>query len=245
MTNIVKLDNAKIQSSYEGFDLYFDHQDKILYTTVNGLARWVGCHTQTISNLAVKLGMGKMAETLTGGGIQGVKLLTSHEVVTLLSELAKSKRTKQQTKESASDCLARLATVGNELGGMLAVAPDELAKLAINRLSTADQVESVQSHLTQHQKYLKGYHGLHGELKLRGAEKVHHATINKHNNELVGVRPGYRDVMSEREKDEMTLIQLVEKMKLEDTKTSNAWQAVNVCKSAGSQAKTALKGILR
>ena len=133
MTKIVKLDNAKIQSSYEGFDLYYDHQDKILYTTLNGLARWVGCNPKTVQSASITLEVGKTAEILTGQGLRTVTLLTSHEVVKILSHLSQGKRTKAKTKESASDCLARLATVGNELGGMLAVAPDELRR---SRIST-------------------------------------------------------------------------------------------------------------
>lgn len=241
---IVKVSDQQIKESYDGFDLYFDHQDKILYSSPKCLARWVGCDPKTIKRVGETLNLGKEAETQTQQGIRMGTLYTSPEVVAILDALIEGKRTKATTKAKAKERLKLLATLGNELGGMLAVAPDELAKVAINRITDSKQAESVQEHLGQHQKYLKEYHGLHDILKARGAEGVHHAVVNKHNNELAGVRPGSRDYMTERQKDEMTYLQLVEKMKIDSQQTNSAWQAVNVCKQAGSQAKAALKSIM-
>jgi hypothetical protein len=242
--SIVKVSDKQIKESYDGFDLYFDHQDKILYSSINALSRWTGASAKTIKQKGEALNAGKEAEALTAGGLQGVTLFTSTEVVAILDALIDGKRTKPETKAKAKERLKLLATLGNELGGMLAIAPEELAKIAISRTTTQDQVNSVSEHLNQHGKYLKEYHGLHDELKLRGAEGVHHATVNKHNNQLAGVRTGSRDYMTEHQRDELTFLQLAEKMKLNNTQTGNAWQAVNVCKKAGSQAKIALNAIM-
>ena len=244
MTAIVKVSDKQIKDAYDGFDLYFDHQDKILYSSPKCLARWLDCQPNTVKNEAGKIGVGKDAEIHTQQGIRMGKLYTSPEVIEILSAIASNTRIKKETRDNAHARLKLLATLGNELGGMLAIAPDELAKVAINRITDNKQADSVSEHLSQHQKYLKEYHGLHDVLKSRGAEGIHHATVNKHNNQLAGVRQGNRDFMTERQKDVMTFVQLAEKIKVGDTQTNNAWQAVNVCKRAGSQAKAALNNIL-
>lgn len=244
MTNIIKLSANQISTQYQGFDLYYDRQDKILYSTPKAIARWLKCNTTTVTRLTGKLNLGKTAEILTVGGLQGVTLLTSAEVIEVLSCLTKGKRTKKETRHNAADRIKRLAMVGNELTGMLAVAPDELAKLAINHIKDRKQIAEVERHANQHALYLKEYHGLHDELKSHNAEGIHHAVVNKHNNDLVGIEKGRRHEMTEYQKDAMTFIQLAEKMKLAREMKRGAWNAVNVAKQAGNYAQESLLGLL-
>ncbi len=219
MTSIVRLDNEQIKESYDGFDLYFDRQDKILYSSPKCLARWVNCDPKTIKRVAGTLKAGKESQILTAQGMQRGTLYTSPEVVAILDALADGKRTKKETKAKARERLTLLATLGNELGGMLAIAPEELAKIAISHTTTKEQSSDIQEHLTRHKQYLKEYHGLHDLLKQRKADRIHYACVNRHNDDLIGLPPGDRSKMSDRQKDEITLLQLVEKMKLEDTET--------------------------
>lgn len=242
--SIVKVEPNKLQNDYDGFELYYDKQERCVFSSPKGLARWVDCDPKTIKRLGSSLNLGKTAETLTGQGLRMGTLYTSAEVITILSALIDGKRTKQQTRDNARNRLTLLATIGNELGAMLAVAPEELANRAINNITTIEQLDDVQEHVSSHRMYLDEYHGLHEELRSRNAQAMHHATINKHNNKLVGVEDGGRPHMDENQKDALTFFQLAEKMKLRNTKTYTAWHAVNVAKNAGDYAKLSLAGLL-
>lgn len=242
--SIVKVEPNKLQNDYDGFELYYDKQERCVFSSPKGLARWLNCHHETVKRVGVKLGVGKVAETQMGQGLQACTLYSSSEVIAILNYLAGGKRVKQQTRDNARNRLTLLATIGNELGAMLAVAPEELANRAINNITTIEQLDDVQEHVSSHRMYLDEYHGLHEELRSRNAEAMHHATINKHNNKLVGVEDGGRPHMDENQKDALTFFQLAEKMKLRNTKTYTAWHAVNVAKNAGNYAKLSLAGLL-
>lgn len=232
--SIVKVDPSQVQNEHGCFDMYYDKQLGVLYSTINGLSRWLDCNTKTISSIAKKSDLGKNAEILTPGGLQGVTLFTSEEVVIMLDKLVANHRVKKQTRDNAQARMKLLATIGNDLGGMLLIAPEELAKKAIARTTTIEQLADVQEYSETHLAYLREFHGLKEELTSRGADWIHHATVNKHNNMLVGVPTGGRPNMSDDEKDTMTLLQLSEKMVLKKTSTANPWQAVNKCKAVGN-----------
>lgn len=242
--SIVKVEPEKLQQDYDGFELYYDKEQRCVLSSPKGLARWLECNDQSIRNVSGKLQVGKTAEIHTEQGLQSAKLFTSVEVVAILNYLAGSKRVKQQTRDNARTRLTLLATIGNELGAMLAIAPEELANRAINNITTVEQLDDVQEHVSSHRMYLDEYHGLHEELRSRNAQAMHHATINKHNNKLVGVEDGGRPYMDENQKDALTFFQLAEKMKLRNTETQTAWHAVNVAKKAGNYAKLSLAGLL-
>lgn len=242
--SIVKVDAAKLQNDYDGFELYYDKVNSVLFSSTNCVARWVDCSPTTIKNASVKLGVGKVAEIHTQQGLRMGNLYTSTEVVEILNELSTNNRVKKQTRENAQSRINLLATLGNELGGMLAVAPEELAKKAINHTTTLEQVEEIDNHIQLDRQYKKVYKVLHAELDTRGADGIHHATVNKHNNKLVGVPDGGRPYMDNDQKTKMTIYQLAENLKLEKTSTANPWQAVNVCKVAGNYMFEALDGLL-
>lgn len=245
MSNLIKLSDNQIAQQYQGFDLYYDRQDKILYSTPKAIARWIGCNNQTAKNEVGKLGLGKTVEIPTVSGFKKGKVLTSAEVIRVLSSITSNKRIKKETRQNAADKLEQLAIAGYELTGMLAVAPDELAKIAINHIKDRRQVAGVERHANQHALYLKEYHGLHDELKSHGAEGIHHAVVNKHNNELVGIEKGRRQQMTDYQKDAMTFIQLAEKMKLAREQKRGGWNAVNVSKEAGNYAQESLANLLK
>ncbi len=239
---IVKVEREKLQQDYDGFELYYDKQKSLLYSSPKGLARWVDCHPETIKRIMVTLKVGKNAEIPTGKGLRKGTLVTSEEVVQILSEIAKSSRIKKDTRDKAQTRLTLLATLGYELSGMLIVAPEVLAKHAINRVTTVEQLAAVQECTETHAAYLRELFGLYDELKSRGAKGIHLATVNKHNNQLVGIPNGCRPNMSDDEKDKMTLLQLSEKMVLKKTSTANPWQAVNKCKQVGNDFIAFIKG---
>ena len=126
--NIIKLSENQIVNQYQGFDLYYDRQDKILYSTPTALARWIGCGPRTVKKVVGNLGLGKTATIPTTQGLKKGNLLTSAEVIKILEALANSKRTKKETRKSASSKITTMAQVGYELTGMLAIA--EISKLS-------------------------------------------------------------------------------------------------------------------
>ena len=69
--NIIKLSENQIANQYQGFDLYYDRQDKILYSTPKALARWIGCDSRTVKKVAGTLSLGKTAVIPTRGGHKG------------------------------------------------------------------------------------------------------------------------------------------------------------------------------
>lgn len=242
--SIVKVDNDKLENDYDGFELYYDNENQILYSSIRAIARWVGCDHGVVRRVSGSLNIGKNLQIPTPQGFRTGCLFTSQEVVTILSTIAEGKRTKPENRKLAKDRLARLATIGYEFTGMLAVTPERVAKIAIDHTTTVEQVNDVSAHLDQHNKYLGTYKGLHDELQSRGAKDIHHATVNKYNNELIEVEPGQRKKMSKRQKDQMIYVQLIEKMKLEDTYTKSAWHAVNISKNAGKKAMSNLARLL-
>jgi len=243
--DIIRLSSEQVNAQYGEFDLYYDRQDKILYSTPGAISRWLGCSIQTIKREGGTLGVGKTAEIPTVKGMQSGTLLTSIEVIEILDSLSHKKRVKQETRDAAAQRLKLLATLGNEFAGMLSVAPDELAKVAINQIKDMGQMADVEHHTARHALYLKEHHGLHDELKNHGAEGIHHATVNKFNNELVGVESGERETMTPYQKDAMTFITLAERMKLEREQRRGGWNAVKVAKDAGEYAQESLLGLLK
>ncbi len=208
MNNISRLTDSSIQPGYEDLELYYDHTEKKLYAGIKGIARWVGCHQQTIDNTSSKLKLGKTLECLTSQGIRMVKLISSREVVSILGDLSQGNRTAKATKQSASDKLTKLAEIGFELTGLLAIAPDEVAKTAIRQIKSKDKLESVKETTNVQERYLDTYHALHDEIRDHDGTKQTHLAVNKYNTETLKKKPlGYRTNWEEKEKNVMIVIQ--------------------------------------
>ena len=114
-------------------------------------------------------------------------------------------------------------------------ADTSLAADIVSRSEDVDGVNKVAEVAVGRGKYLKTYHGVQGELAARGCEGIHHATVNKHNNQLAGVEKGQRKNMDARQELMLTLLQGTEQLKLMDSpKSIQGWDAVNVCKATGN-----------
>ncbi len=110
-------------------------------------------------------------------------------------------------------------------------APDQLAKRAIDRIEDKEKLAQVKQHVT----YRQSYHGVHNELKRHNSEDIHHATLNKYNNELVGLNNGDRPSMSKRSRALLAAIQSLQEVTLIDKEVTHAWSAVNAAKSTGNK----------
>lgn len=152
--NIIKLSESQIANQYKGFDLYYDRQDKILYSTPKALARWVGCDARTIKKVVGTLGVGKIATIPTRGGTQGGRILSEAEIEMLLRAISESKRTKDQTRSNAKDLYVLILKHGLK-EALPKFVPCQLKKKK-KRLPLVNEVSVA--------KYLKELHELSGDV---------------------------------------------------------------------------------
>jgi len=225
----------------DGIDLYYN--GKRTGTSINGLSRLIGCNKKTIFSIVERCypNATKNLETITDGGLQGVTLIDEADIPNILQAIIEGKRTSKENKDKAQKVLFKLAQAGFRLFALLEIAPETVAVEAINRVKDTKSAKKVKEHAENHVKYLESYHGEMGELKSCGAEGKHYAIVNAHNNKLVGLKKGQRPSMGDTQKDELTMIQLAEKMALRAKRESNsihcADHAVAVAKSVGNRTK--------
>lgn len=112
----------------------------------------------------------------------------------------------------------------------------KLAESIVERTDDLEGIKRLSTKAKGREKQLKAYWGLHDELKEHNAEGVHHAVINKHNNNLANIS-SRKSGISEDQAKVLTVLETIEELKLKATETRNAWQAVKVCKQAGNEGK--------
>jgi hypothetical protein len=109
--------------------------------------------------------------------------------------------------------------------------------LADSIVERSDDLEAIIRHNTKsvsRQKQLEKYHGLMGELRGRECEDMHFATVNKHNNKLVGIETRKNGLTA----DEVTIVSLLEdfeKLQLSRNPDAKKWKAVNSVKDSGDK----------
>lgn len=109
--------------------------------------------------------------------------------------------------------------------------------LADSIVERSDDLEAIIRHNTKsvsRQKQLEKYHGLMGELRERNCEDMHFATVNKHNNKLVGIETRKNGLTA----DEVTIVSLLEdfeKLQLSRNPDAKKWKAVNSVKDSGDK----------
>ncbi len=109
--------------------------------------------------------------------------------------------------------------------------------LADSIVERSDDLEAIIRHNTKsvaRQKQLEKYHGLMGELRGRECEDMHFATVNKHNNKLVGIETRKNGLTA----DEVTIVSLLEdfeKLQLSRNPDAKKWKAVNSVKDSGNK----------
>lgn len=110
-----------------------------------------------------------------------------------------------------------------------------LATEVVNRSTDLEAVEKHSEEVTLHKNYLDSYHGMGRQLAAHKCNDIHHATVNKHINNLCGVEKGKRAEMNRRQKLQMTMTQSAAELVLMDDEKSVAWDAVDVVKSVTSR----------
>lgn len=228
----------------DGLDLYFDSKSGLTGTSINGLARLLKCHPQTVSDQAIKSGVIMEAEAYTQGGLQGIKIIPESEINQILMAILSAKKSSAKNKKSASELLAKFTQAGFRLMVLLEVAPEQLAASAIDKITDPVKAQELAEYAEQHAKYLDTYFGLTNQLKAHGAVAIHYATVNKFNNDLIGIEKEQRKSMTRGQKQRLTLVQLAEEMKLERTEKTTAWNAVNTCRNIGKLALEAIEKLM-
>lgn len=228
----------------DSLDLYFDAKSGLTGTSINGLARLVGCDKKLIQRLAVSDQYLKTYEAYTQGGLQGVSLIEESDIPAILEAIATGKRTSQKNKDSARKIQSKFVQAGFRLMVLLEVAPEQIAAHAIDKITDPQKAKELAEYAEQHAKYLDSYFGLTNQLKAHGAVGVHYATVNKFNNDLIGIEKEHRGKMTRGQKQRLTLVQLAEEMKLEKTEVTTAWNAVNTCRNVGKLALEAIEKLL-
>ncbi|HEY9700827.1 MAG TPA: hypothetical protein V6C58_00170, partial [Allocoleopsis sp.] len=222
----------------------FDAKSGLTGTSINGLARLVGCNPNTINTVTIKLNITKNAEALTTQGLRTVNLIEESDIPAILEAIATGKRTSQKNKDSARKIQAKFVQAGFRLMVLLEVAPEQIAAHAIDKITDPQKAKELAEYAEQHAKYLDSYFGLTNQLKAHGAVSIHYATVNKFNNDLIGIEKEQRGKMSRGQKQRLTLVQLAEEMKLERTEVTTAWNAVNTCRNVGKLALEAIEKLL-
>lgn len=231
----------------DGSEFYYSTKTKKTAIGIKGLSRLLGVHAQTISNAYDALLSGQVISLLepemyTSKGIQVVKLIREEDLPKILTELSTGRKGKK-TKEAAIKMQETFSQAGFRLLVMLEVAPEEVAKEAIDRITDTSKAREVKIHAEVQEKYLESFHGLQDAIQKTGAS---HGVINGHNNKLVGVENGARAKADAVQKRLLQMIQTAEELKLELNQEAyeNGWHATNSAKKAGTEVATLMGKML-
>jgi len=242
---------AKILGSNNGINLVQKEDGKQFYYSTKtgkcaigfkGLAKILGCDTKTVSRKGVALGIGRELQMYTTSGIQGVTLVMEDELPKLLSAIIKS-RLKKQTRDNATTLQETFAQAGFRLMVLLEVAPEVVAKEAINNIESVEKAREVKVSAEQQEKYLESFWGLQDAIQKTEAS---HVIINGFNNRLVGIEKGKRKQCDAIQKRMLQVIQTTEELKLELNQDSfkSGHQATCVAKRAGLDIAEAMSKII-
>jgi len=118
--------------------------------------------------------------------------------------------------------------------------------LADSIVERTDDLEGLKRHNTKsaaRQKQLEGYHDLMNELRKHKCEDIHFATVNKHNNQLIGVETRKAGLTKD-EVSVVTILENFERLRLSGEIPTKPWKAVNLTKDAGNRLMQFLAGEL-
>ncbi len=176
MTNIILGTHKGINlvRKEDGNEFYYSTRTKKTAISIRGFARLVDASPTTINRIAVTLDLGKEHQMYTPQGIQGVTLLMEEDLPKVFEAIAGSKM-KKETKANAAKTSAKFIQAGFRLMVMLEVAPEEVAKEAINHITDSVKAKEVKIHAEVQEKYLESFHGLQDAIQKTGA---HYAVIN-------------------------------------------------------------------
>jgi hypothetical protein len=251
--------NIQILGSHKGINLIAKEDgSEFYYSTktgkcaigIRGIARLLGCSPRLIHNVVNRLTSGAvvdelMAEVYTQSGIQGVRLILETDLPKILTELSTGKA-KKETREAAIKLQETFAHAGFRLMVLLEVAPELVAKEAINLIKSPEKAREVAACAEIQAEYLESYRSLGEAGKACGFEGQHYAQVNGHNNKLVGIPNGDRPKAPNEDKVILKMLQDVEKLKLikKRKEYKNAYHAANSACKAGTELAKSIQNIL-
>ncbi len=201
----------------DGTEMYYSTKTGKCAMGIKGIARYLGCDVKTISNQAVKFGLGKGHEMYTEQGLRMVNLIMENELNELFTAILKS-RCKQSTKDRVLEIQGKYVQAGFRLQVLLEVAPEQVAKEAINHIKDESKLEEVRDHAELHGQYLRSeyalnYEGEKNELKT--------GLIKGRNNKACDLPwKGGRSQMNSYTKSKMATMQLMQAKGLNTARTS-------------------------
>ena len=126
--------------------------------------------------------------------------------------------------------------------------PEEVAKQAILKLVDQEKLDEVEDSTKKQRKYLQSYHGFMDILSEFGCVDIHYACVNRANNNLVDISGTRVNTMTERQRDELSVIQIMQRIRMEDeqekiksTKRPD-WEAVDVSHIQGAKTLSHIRG---
>jgi hypothetical protein len=226
-----------ILGSHNGFDLirkdtgeeiYWNKETGKTAIGIRGLARLLDCDPKTIARKVVTQNLGLELEMYTTSGLKVVTLVEENDLNKLFSAILDSK-VKQETKENVKVVQDKLVQAGFRLGALLQIAPEAVAKEAISRIESSEAAADVADYAVKHKNYLDSFHGLNAAGKACNFKSCHYGQVHGFNNQITGVKNGARDKATRYQKAQLTVIQTMQALKLEENKDNykNAYHAVN------------------
>ena len=158
---------VQLVAKEDGTEMYHSTKTGKCAMNFRGVARMLDCDPKTISNQAVKLGLGKELEMYTTNGIQPVKLIMEDELNDLLEAIRDSK-CKKETKQRAKEVQGKCVQAGFRLQVLLEVAPEVVAKEAIDNIKDPDKALKIAEDAYNHGKYLQSHIAINHTTKRNG-----------------------------------------------------------------------------
>ena len=126
--------------------------------------------------------------------------------------------------------------------------PEEVAKRAILKLEDPEKVEEVREATNRQRRYLQSFHGFMDVLYQFGCTQVHFGTVNRANNDLVDVSGSRTNNMTQRQRDELEVLQVMQRIRLEDEQARihqhnrPDWEAVDTSLVQGAKTLAHIRG---
>ena len=239
ITRILGIHNGiQLIVNTDGHELYYSTKTGKTAIGVKGLARILNINSQIVSNAMVKLNVGKELEMYTQQGLRMVKLAMEDEVPKILTHLSGGRHGKK-TKRSAVLLQEKLAQAGFRLAVLLEVAPELVAKEAIGRITNIEKAQEVANDAATQVEYLESFHSLGAQIKRNNA---YYGVINGHNNNLTNIPNGGRSKASREQKQNLTILQIMEERCLAKGNFKDGWHATTAAKGAGTKTMRFIEG---
>lgn len=100
----------------DGLDLYFDAKSGLTGTSINGLARLVGCQSKTINEAIKILDTVKRTEAYTQGGLQNISFIELKDIPVILLKIMTKNKTHPRNKINSQKLLELCTKHGIEEG---------------------------------------------------------------------------------------------------------------------------------